>query len=45
MALRATLRDPDGFDHIGWMIRLCRVSSVPRRRFRPPGFSILGSGG
>jgi hypothetical protein len=37
MAFRATLRDPDGFGHIGWMIRLSG-SSVPRRAFRPPGF-------
>jgi len=37
MALRATLRDPDGFGHIGWLIRLSG-SSMPRRAFRPPGF-------
>src|SRR5437899_10410538 len=41
MAFRATLRDPDGFGHIGWMIRLSG-SSVPRRAFRPPGFFHLG---
>jgi hypothetical protein len=39
MAFRATLRDPDGFGHIGWMIRPVG-SSVPRRAVRPPGFSI-----
>jgi len=48
MAFRATLRDPDGFGHIGWMIRLSG-SSMPRRPFRLPGFSIAfpswGSGG
>jgi hypothetical protein len=47
MTLRATLRDPDGFGHIGWMIRLLG-SSVPRRAFRPPGlFDVVfpwGSG-
>jgi hypothetical protein len=36
-AIRATLRDPDGFGHIGWLIWLSG-SSVPRCAFRPPGF-------
>ncbi|MCK1378897.1 hypothetical protein IVB33_13540 [Bradyrhizobium sp. 24] len=38
MTLRATLRDPDGFGHIGWMTRpsgdFGAVARVP-----PPGFS------
>jgi hypothetical protein len=47
-AIRATLRDPDGFGHIGWMIRLSGVFGAVAR-FRPSGFSIAfpswGSGG
>jgi hypothetical protein len=42
-AFRATLRDPDSFDHISWMIRLVGVLSAVAR-FRPPGFSIMGIG-
>jgi hypothetical protein len=38
MALRATLRDPDGFGHIGWMIRLSGVFGAVARVL-PPGFS------
>ncbi len=43
-AIRATLRDPDGFGHIGWMIRLSGVFGAAAR-FPPPGFFHLwGSG-
>jgi len=38
MAFRATLRDPDGFGHIGWMIRLFGVFDAVAR-VPPPGFS------
>jgi hypothetical protein len=31
MAFRATLRDPDGFGHIGWMIRLFGVFGAVAR--------------
>jgi len=31
MAFRATLRDPDGFGHIGWMIRLFGVFDAVAR--------------
>jgi hypothetical protein len=34
-AIRATLRDPDGFDHIGWMIRLFGVFSAVARVPQP----------
>ena len=37
-AIRATLRDPDGFGHIGWMIRLFGVFDAVAR-VPPPGFS------
>ncbi|MGY3462630.1 hypothetical protein ACVWW5_008080 [Bradyrhizobium sp. LM3.4] len=40
MTLRATLRDPEGFGHIGWMIRLWG-SSVPWRASRRPAFPNL----
>jgi hypothetical protein len=43
MAFRATLRDPEGFDHIGWVIRLFGFLGAVAR-FRPPGFSIMGIG-
>jgi hypothetical protein len=43
-AIRATLRDADGFGHIGWMIRLSGVFGAAAR-FPPPGFFHLwGSG-
>jgi len=35
-AIRATLRDPDGFGHIGWMIRLSGVFGAVVR-VPPPG--------
>ena len=38
MAFRATLRDPDGFGHIGWMIRLSGVFGAVAR-VPPSGFS------
>jgi hypothetical protein len=31
MAFRATLRDPEGFGHIGWMIRLLGVFGAVAR--------------
>jgi hypothetical protein len=37
MTFRATLRDPGGFGHIRWMIRLSGVFAVVR--VPPPGFS------
>jgi len=47
MAFRATLRDPGGFGHIGWMIGLSGVFGAVAR-VPPPGFSnavfSLGSG-
>ncbi|MCK1717675.1 hypothetical protein [Bradyrhizobium sp. 141] len=36
MTFRATLRDPDGFGHIGWMIRLSGVFGAVVR-VPPPG--------
>lgn len=36
MAFRATLRDPDGFGHIGWMIRSFGVFGAVAR-VPPPG--------
>jgi hypothetical protein len=39
-AIRATLRDPDGFGHIGWMIRLSGVFGAVARVL-PPGFPTL----
>lgn len=43
-AIRGTLRDPEGFGHIGWMIRSFGVFGAAAR-FPPPGFSIFwGSG-
>jgi len=38
MTFRATLRDPDGFGHIGWVIRLRGVFAAVAR-VPPPGFS------
>jgi len=35
-AIQATLRDPDGFGHIGWMIRLSGVFGAVVR-VPPPG--------
>jgi hypothetical protein len=35
-AIRATLRDPDSFGHIGWMIRLSGVFGAVAR-VPPPG--------
>jgi hypothetical protein len=43
MALRATLHDPEGFDHIVWMIRLFGFLGAAAR-FRPRGYSIMGIG-
>ncbi len=37
-AIRATLRDPDGFGHIGWMIRSVGVFGAVAC-ILPPGFS------
>ncbi|QQO19056.1 hypothetical protein JJB98_03570 [Bradyrhizobium diazoefficiens] len=46
-AIRATLRDPDGFGHIGWTIRPSGVFGAVAR-VPPPGFLDvvfpLGSG-
>jgi hypothetical protein len=46
-AIRATLRDPEGFGHIGWMVRLFGVYGAAAR-LRPPGcFNLVfpwGSG-
>ncbi|MGY4628301.1 hypothetical protein ACVWY3_006057 [Bradyrhizobium sp. USDA 4486] len=35
-AFRATLRDPEGFGHIGWMIRLSGIFGA-EARVPPPG--------
>jgi hypothetical protein len=43
MAFRATLRDPDGFGHIGWMIRPGGVFGAAAL-FGCPAFSSWGSG-
>jgi hypothetical protein len=44
MAFRATLRDPDGFGHIGWMIRLSGVFGAAAGFSAARLFSSWGSG-
>jgi hypothetical protein len=43
-AIRATLRDPDGFGHIGWMTRLSGVFGAAARCPPPGFFHLWGSG-